>query len=242
MALLLLTGCDDFSSVQQADTLEAYEQYLVENPNNSHRFQAETRIQELYVEAARAERTTAAYDAYIERYPDGIHVEGAKKEREQVAFDIAWLQGDAVGWERFLEEHPGANRDHHGVATKGAKMAIYLDNLSFSEVRIEDVNLAEDPTGPLNGKGFYVDVTNNGTKHVETLWMGIAYLDSDGRILGRKRWPAVAPSFPTPIEEESKVPIAPGETRIWAWTTGDMPTGWARVAVVPTSVRLVSRN
>jgi len=49
----------------------------------------------------------------------------------------------------------------------------------------------------------------------------------------------VAPSFPTPIEEEKKIPMASGETRTWEWTTGDLPDDWSgKVAVVPLKLTL----
>ena len=237
--VLLMVACDDFSSVQQLDTIEAYEQYLEANPGSRHAFQAETRVEELYLKRARDERTVAAYDIYLDKFPEGSHLEAVNKEREQVAFDAAWFDGTGEGWQAFLDAHPGATRDHYSTAKKGAKLSLYIDNITFSQVRIEDVNLAEDPTGPLNGKGFYVDATNTGTEAVASLWLGIAYLDDQRRPLVRKRWPVVAPSFPTPIEEEKKIPMASGETRTWEWTTGDLPDDWSgKVAVVPLKLTL----
>jgi hypothetical protein len=107
---------------------------------------------------------------------------------------------------------------------------------------MEQVNLAENPEGPLDGYGFYVDVTNNGDAPIQYLNMQISYLDEKGTTLSRSKWPAVATRLPAslPMEEGFDKPIAKGETRQWEWTTGKTPDGWSKkVSVIPINIKFV---
>ena len=103
-------------------------------------------------------------------------------------------------------------------------------DLEIGPVEMEQVNLAEDPDGPLNGYGFYADVKNVGKDTIEMLQMRISYLDGSGKSVGTGEWPLVADHYPgnLPIEEGFDKPIRPGESRTWKWTTGDLPDGWAK--------------
>ncbi len=119
-------------------------------------------------------------------------------------------------------------------------MAESKDLISIGPVEMEQVNLAENPEGPLDGYGFYVDVTNTGEKPIVSLTLEISYLNVDGRTLDRKFWPAVAPRLPggLPMAEGFSKPIAPGEVRTWEWTDGDLPEAWSKkVKVYPISIR-----
>jgi hypothetical protein len=62
------------------------------------------------------------------------------------------------------------------------------------------------------------------------LKLRIQYLDGSGNPVGEGEWPVVAAQLPgnLPMPEGFDKPIAPGETRRWEWTTGDMPDGWAK--------------
>ena len=227
LVLLLCSACDNFPAVQEADSIEAYETYLEENPTSRFAIQAESRLEELYLEKAKEEGTLEAYDTYLDKYPEGVHRPTALERRESLLFLDAYQKNTEEMWKKFLEEHPRAERKRDKYARKAVKAAPLIKHLTIGSIRIEDINLAEDPTGPLNGKGFYADVTNNATEPIAYLGMSMAYLDRDDNILMRKEWPVVAPQFPVPMEEEYLVPIAPGETRTWEYTTGDLPGGWS---------------
>lgn len=224
-----LTACaEPFAAAQKADTIEAYEHYLAENPEGSFAIQASGRLEALYIEKAKADGELASYDAYLERFPEGAMRERALAERE--SFLYAWSQevNTAESWQKYLDEYPKGKKKQRQHARRMIKVHDYLPHLEISPVRQAQVNLAEDPEGPLNGWGFEADVTNNGTQTIREMRLTIQYLSPEGGVLDEREWPIVAEYWSVPVEEERKVPMAPGQTRTWEWTTGDMPERWDR--------------
>jgi hypothetical protein len=221
-------GCDDFSSVKKAGTIEAYETYVAANPTSSNLLQASLELESLYIGQARELRTLEAFDAYLNRYPKGIFRKDAMLEREDMLMGWAESEWTAEAWERFLKEYPRAHKSKKAKARKAISVLKVADDFTIGAPIIEQINLAEDPEGELDGWGITVPVTNNSDRVVEYMQLQMLYTDADGDTLQIDKWPVVARDFGLPIEEEKKVPIKPGETRDWYWTTGDTPEGWAR--------------
>lgn len=238
-----LAGCQNpFDVAMEANTIEAFEEFLANSPNSPFTTQAELRLEELYLEKAREDKTLEAYDVYLEKYPKGKLKDKAVEERRQFLFDWADQEDSAESWQKFLDEYPEGDRKLKVEARQRLNMAQNRGLVTVGPVSIEQVNLAENPDGPLDGWGVYADVTVAGDKEVETLMMQVAYLGSEGQVLDTREWPAVAPRTPdrTPIEEEFKVPMKPGETRTFVWTAGDMPVGWSKKATVkPVDIQFV---
>ena len=61
------------------------------------------------------------------------------------------------------------------------------------------------------------------------------HTDADGKSLDTREWPVVASNWPLPVEPEYEKPIKPGQTRVWQWSTGDLPEGWAQKAKLEVS-------
>ena len=244
MTLATLMACDPFADVQKQDTIEAYEGYLAEHGESANAMFAEVRLEELYLDKARTSGALDDWNAYLERFPKGHHHETALKEREASLYDWASTQMTPEAWETFLEEYPKPTQRRGTPAKRALEATRYAkDHLTIGTPRSEKINLAEDPEGPLNGTGFYVDVTHNGPDVIEALWLRIHYLGKDGTSLGAREWPVVAPlrEFPVPVREEFTVPMETGQTRTWEWTTGDLPQTWSgEVRVVPFKMRLAA--
>lgn len=242
-ALMLVACADPFAAAQKADTIEGYEQYLAAHPEGRFSLQARSRLEQLVLESARADKSLEAYDAYLERFPDGSLHERALAEREEFLFEWARTQDTLEAWEKFLEEYPRAHKDRRNKARNMVAVLGYRDHLKIGEVLIEQVNLAENPDGPKDGWGFSTEVTNNGLQSIASLWLTIEYLDENGRALDARDWPVVAPRFPVPMEEEHLRPMKPGETRRWFWATGSLPKYWAeKVRVYPSRISLESQG
>jgi hypothetical protein len=233
--LALLGGCDPFADVQEADTIEAYEAYLQNNPNSTNRLQAEGRLATLLLEKARKDGTIESYDAFLARFPKSSLVKDAQKERKELLWARADQEDTVAAWKALVDEFSkpdkeGGDRELVKRAKRRLRMATHKADVEISPVEMEMVNLAEDPDGPLNGYGFFADVKNVGTKPITMLKLRIQYLDGSGNPVGEGEWPVVASQLPgnLPMPEGFDKPIAPGETRRWEWTTGDMPDGWAK--------------
>lgn len=223
-----VAGCDNFAEVQKADTIEAYAQYLAENPKSRYRLEANSRLEGLYFETARKEKSLEAFDRYLEKYPNGTHAEAATEQREGFLFESVKATNTEESWTRYLETYPSGHKKHRQQAKRALLVVAYSQHISIGEAAISQVNLAEDPKGPMNGWGFKADITNNGDKTLQTLKLRIHYLDASGKSLDAREWPVVASSWPLPVAAEYEAPMKPGHTRTWDWSTGDLPADWAQ--------------
>ncbi len=242
MLAIFLVGCDKWPEVKKADTIEAYEQYMAENPDSLKAVEARARLEQLYIEKARADKTIEAYDAFLSRFPKGDLAGDAGEEREAVFWAWAEAQDTPEAWARYIAEN--AKSKSIKKARARARMAENKDKVGVGEPDMKKVNLAEDPKGELNGWGFFAPITNKGDKPIEYLNIQVRYLDASGKTLGAKEWPVVATALPgnLPFEDGFDKPMAPGETRIWEYTAGfeELPEGWVeKIAVVPVGIRLV---
>jgi hypothetical protein len=243
LATVLLTGCSDpFGDAQKVDTIAAWTTFVDENPKSPRLGMGQIRLEELYLADARSAKTLEAYDAYLSKFPKGRFIEDATKERREFLIEWARETDTVEAWEQYLKEYPATRSAGGREAKSRLNVAKNKDKIDLGPVKMEQVNLAEDPTGPLNGYGFYVDVTNKGTVAIEAMGLKIKYLDNAGNSVGSGTWPVVATRLPggLPMAEGFSKPIGPGETRQWEWTDGDMPEDWSKkTAVVTTYINFV---
>lgn len=244
LPLLFAIACGpSFHEVQKADSIAAYEAFIEAAPNSPSITMATIRLEELYLEKAREEKTLEAYDVYLDRYqgdPKSQLVDKAIEEREEFLYAWAEDSNSVEAWQKWLDEYPKGSKKRKQEARRRVGMNAYVDSLDIGPVEIEPVNLAEDEDGPLDGFLFSAEVTNNGSETIATLNMELQYLDVEGNVIDKDRWPLVAPSAPgnMPIEEEWKVPVKAGETRAY-WFTDMAPEapGWSKKArLVPIGI------
>lgn len=239
LTALLLTACaDEFADAEKANTVEAWETYLSTNAGSMNALRATDALDKLLFEKAKTSNLLEDWDAYIQRLPQGRSIELAKDAREALLLDAASATGDVPAYKRFLELCPDASSKRRAAAEAGILAASYT--LTSSDVRVEQVNLAEDPKGPLNGWGFRADITNAGDKTIESLSYRLDYLDEAGKVVGSTVYPLVAPAkeWPTPVPDGWMVPMKPGDTRTFDYTTGDLPQGYGQKArIVPLRIR-----
>ncbi len=242
-ALLCTTGCEDqFDIAKKAHTIEAYDKYLTENPDGRWALQASLTIEDLYLEKARNDQTLEGYDAYVKRFPKGKHIQKIMDERKQFLFDWAAEKDTPAAWNRFLDEYQTGAKKLRTKARQRLRMAENRDKVSSSPAEVEQVNLAENPDGPLDGWGFTADFTNEGTEAIQYLMIEIQYLDSTGKPVQKDLWPAVAERLPgnLPMEEGFSEPIQPNTSRTFHYTTGDLPADWSKkVKLVPVDIGFV---
>ncbi len=245
-ALLFATGCEDqFDKAQQAHTIDAYELYLKENPDGARTLEANLALEDLYLEKARNDGTLEGYDAYVKRFPKGKHLEKVMEERKQFLFDWAAEKDTPEAWNTFLDEYKTGAKKLRTQAKQRLRMAENRDKVSGSPVEIEQVNLAENPDGPLDGWGFTADFTNNGDVAISYLMIEIQYLNDTGKAVKSEQWPAVAERLPgnLPMEDGFSDPIPPGASRTFNFTTGDLPADWSKkVKLVPVDIGFVSKK
>ncbi len=240
--LVFLVGCDlgmSFAEVQEIDTVEAYEQYLTDNPGGSHTFPIEKRLEELYFTGAQTAGTVEIWRAYHARFPKSPNRDRALKELAFASYAAAVKANTVDDYKAFLDEFSKIDPRLRTKA-QGRVAVLEYGALNLGEAVVTQVNMAEDPKGELNGWGVTVEVTNGGTKVLPFVSLTVDYLADDGRMLDTKDYPLVSPTWTLPATEAQKAPMQPGDMRTWLWTegVGSVPADWhQKVRVTATGLR-----
>jgi len=237
---LNLCACEGLAlhDARLKDSPAAYEAFLQQYPESAEADGLRSRIDELRYREAVEAGTPAAYREYLARHPKGSSSEQAHLAEEQLSFSEAEAAGTAEALEAYLKAHPkGASED---AANSLLDRVLYRERIGIHELRTEQVNLANNPDGPLDGWAVVADVVNEGRRTVALVELHIDLLDASGKAEGQQnKWWAVAPdlgAFPTP--EALKPPLAPGATRAFRWTTGAVPQNWSqKVGLRVTDIR-----
>jgi hypothetical protein len=112
--LLFLTGCASqaYQRAKEADTLEAYQDFLRVYPKDEMAEPAEARIEELEFAQAQKLHTVLAYKRFLEAYPEAPQARAARSLLEGLRFNAAKEAGTVTAWRQFLADHPdGAQRE-----------------------------------------------------------------------------------------------------------------------------------
>lgn len=238
---LLLAACaDPFGDAKKVDTIEAWETYLATEPTGSDKLAADTRLEQLLVERALTSTKLSDYDEVITRYPKSRSLAKVQAARALAHFATAEAENTPAAWEAFIKENPTADASMRKKANARVEVAGYIDKLQIGEVKVEEVNLAEDPKGPKDGWGFTAEVTNTGDKTLDFLTLEVQLLDASGGKLVAKSYPLAGTTGPggMSLPEEYTKPLKPGDKRVWVYTMGEIPEGWSKqVRLVPTALR-----
>ena len=231
LSLLLTTGCEAnaLHEARMMDNEQAYEAFLQKYPEHQEAEWMRARMEELRFMKAKETGTSEALREYIISHPEGDHVETARTLEDELAFKEAEAKATIESYQGYLDAHPDGKFVKVARYEFGEKQ--YLPKVGIENLRVEKINLAADPEGPLNGWGVFADFKNNGERTLIEIEVLIHYLDDKGTSLDTDRWWAVAPGLlgmPTP--PYIVPPLPPEEVRGLRWTTGDVPEGWAQTA------------
>ncbi len=221
LAFLLAACGDNYAAVQKADTIEAYEAYLAENPDAGRSVEAAWRLEELYLQKATDGDSEELWANYFERYPAGNVAEEARKRHQNWLVNNALRSGASKDWKALLEAYPSPPKTVKSLAKSALEASTFAEQyIQVGDITQGEVNMAEEENGPMDGVTFTAPITYTGETPLEAFWFRIQYLDEQGHIVGHNKWPVVAPRFPGSMPEEAKLPMAQGETRTWEWWIG----------------------
>jgi hypothetical protein len=109
-ASLLLVGCsydsDYWEAVKQRDTVAAYQSFQRSYPRSEHGPQAQRRIEELELKAAKAESGTAGLESFGRKYPDSPLAQEAAGELRSRRLAAAREQATVKAADEFLRMYP----------------------------------------------------------------------------------------------------------------------------------------
>jgi len=87
IALTLVYGCGSstWSDAQEADTYEAYQAYVEDNPEGEHITEAKKRADSRYWNSIKNDTTAAAFETYLDEFPGGRFRNEARKKFNQLS-------------------------------------------------------------------------------------------------------------------------------------------------------------
>jgi len=227
-----LCSCEGLAlrNTRVKDKIEGYEAFLEKYPDSTEADAFRARVAELRFAAASETATAAAFREYLELHPNSADREAARRAEDQLSFEEASASGTAESLQAYLEGHPeGSSLDK---ARELLDRVLYRERVGIHELRVQQINLANNPDGPLDGWAVLANVVNEGRRTLKVIELHVDLLDADGNASGPdNKWWAVSPNlgaFPTP--EAMKPPLAPGASRAFRWTTGDIPENWTQKA------------
>ena len=224
-----VTGCSDpIDEAKQFDTIAAWQAYLAKpEATGSNKMAGEGRLETLMSAKAEADKSIPAYDALMKRFPKSRAMKDWSTQRIALALAAAETENTPEGWQKFVTDNPKAEGSMVKQAKNRIAIAEYSPKMVISELKIEQVNLAEDPKGPKDGWGFSCDITNNGDKAISYLNIELRITDPSGAAVNPVTMPAVASTYKVPMPEEWFKPIEPTQTRRWEYTTNEVPENFA---------------
>ncbi|MBZ4329281.1 HEAT repeat domain-containing protein [Corallococcus sp. AS-1-12] len=122
--VLLATGCShmSFEKASELDTVQAYQDFLRENPEDPEATTAQGRIEGLEFDEAKRLHSVIAYKRFLETYPDAPQRQRAQSLLEGLRFNAAKEADTEAGWRQFLAEHPdGSHRDEARAKLQAAQ-------------------------------------------------------------------------------------------------------------------------
>jgi len=239
---LVMGGCaDPYADAEKANTVEAWETFLAGTPSPTEKLKAEVNLEMLMQKKAEESKTIVDYDAFIKKFPHSKQLKAMQTARSNVAWTEAEKAGTPEAFKKFLDENDFADGALKKKARNLVAVAEYKDKLVIPEVKVEQVNLAENPKGPKDGWGFTAEVANNGDKSIEYLNFDLNLLDASGAKIKTISYPLVAQSAgQMPMPEEYQKPLEPGQKRLWTYSTGEVPDSWDhKASLTPSSIRFV---
>lgn len=228
IASLFMLGCAEQKALSAAQTNgspEAYEAFLEQHPNSVHAQILRQQIEDLRYHAAKDGAGPEAWRAYLAHHPEGKHIKEATRYEDEASFEQADAARTKEGYQAYLDSHPTGKKVRRARAEMDE--LDYQDQVSVENLRVEAVNLANDPKGDMNGWGLYADVTNNGQRILTEVELLLEFTDDAGKVLGTRTWWVVAEQLlgiPTP--PRIIPPLRAEQSREFQFTTGEAPEGW----------------
>ena len=248
LSLTLFFACSDpYKEAQTIGTVEAYDAFIAEYASSSRVFEANMAIEKILTDKARESQKPEDFDVYLNRYEGNPPTRSLYDKMVDERADARWTQAlennSVESYKLFITEYKTERPEAVRKARKRLKVAEYAKGLKLGPMEKIQVNLSDDPNGPLNGWQFETEFTNSGEKTLDSLLLRISYLNADGEVIKFKDYTAVGcgdycqrmfvfedKSYEKQDPDIARIrpPMKPGETRQFVKSTGDVPPDWSK--------------
>ncbi|WP_372638688.1 SH3 domain-containing protein [Fodinibius sp.] len=148
----LITGCSGsitWEEARQADTYEAYQSYVEDNPEGEHVEEAQNRADNRYWDAIKEDSTAEAYETYLEEFPDGAFRTDAQGRLNQISSASMATKGRVTGSNVIIRSDHTTESPSAGVVAREGTVVQILD--LYSSGNSKEAILKRDVTIITNG-------------------------------------------------------------------------------------------
>ena len=244
--LSLFIACSNpYKEAESQNTIEAYEKFIAENPNNGNVKLAQLKIENLLLEKARKSNKIEDYEAFLKKYAskkDSENYKDAFSEKMFLSWEKTQQDDTEAAYHAFIEEY-GHTQDKVLITARlMKKIAPYKKDIVFGKIEKEEIDTTQSSTRTCTAKGttlngwmFKTTVTNNTTRDIKGLRVKLLYLDDDGKVVGQSQSTdegnvmiGLMRGREDATPDRRRPPFKVGETRDWCYITGDTPTDWSK--------------
>lgn len=150
LSFLFVTGCNSYTweDAQQADTYEAYQEYIKLNPDGEHVVEARNLVEQRYWESIRDDTSENSFKTYLNRFPNGKFQSDAEAKIEQLARANLASEGRVTGSNVIIRsDHTTESASVGMVAQRGTTVQIldfYSSGNSREAILNSDVTVVEN--------------------------------------------------------------------------------------------------
>ena len=238
-----LACSNPYQEAEAQNTIEAYETFIKENPQNSNVKLASLKLENLYLEKARTSGKVEDFDTFLKKFEhrkDSENYQSAFSEKMFIVWNQTQLEDSVEGYDKFIEEYGHTQDKRIKTAKLLKKVAPYKKNLNMEPLDKEQVDTSQSSSKDCIGKGtnlngwiFKTTFTNNTTRSIKFLRAKVLFLDDEGTVISEQSDDSTViigelhgRGWATPPRR--KAPFNVGETRDWCYITGDIPPNWSQ--------------
>jgi hypothetical protein len=126
---MVLTGCSSstWEDARQADSYEAYQAYIKDNPNGDHVKVAKIRSDSLYWATIQDDTTAQRFETYLTQFPDGQFKSEAQIKLNQISSSSLAAEGRVTGSNIIIRRDHTTESASAGVVAREGTVVQILD-------------------------------------------------------------------------------------------------------------------
>lgn len=150
--ILFVYGCNSYTweDAQQADTYEAYQEYIEVNPEGEHVEDARNLAEVRYWESIQNDTTESAFKTYLNQFPNGQFQSEAEAKIDQLARENLASEGRVTGSNVIIRSNHTTESTSVGVVAREGTIVQILD--FYSSENSKEAILSRDVTVVENGR------------------------------------------------------------------------------------------
>ncbi len=152
LPFLFIYGCNTYTweDAQQADTYEAYQEYIEANPEGEFVEEARNLLEQRYWESIRNDTSETSFKSYLNQFPNGQYQTEAEEKISQLARQNLASEGRVTGSNVIIRSNHTTESTSVGMVAREGTTVKILD--FYSSGNSKEAILSSDVTVSANGR------------------------------------------------------------------------------------------